>query len=303
MNIETDVNSFVQIHEGKFYYPDSPSNSRIRRESKHFVFDFDETLGSFSELHILWKGIAHLYEEDTGETFVESQECMNELMDLYPEFLRYGIMTILEFLYYKKTKGHCGNIYIYTNNVCSKYWADMIIKYIETKGNTKGLFDQIIGAFKINHLISEPNRTSSTKSIQDLIRCTLLPKTAEFCFIDNTYFPKMRSPRVFYIQPKAYYHSLSVERIIDRFIYSNIGRKIMGKGSWEKRLNDWFIDYGYFIGPRIKSRYEKELDIQVSKKMMYHIKEFFYLAIYRPKTQKIRGKYQYNLSKKRRKNV
>jgi hypothetical protein len=303
MNIDTDTISSVQVYEGKYYYPDSPSSNRVHRESKHFVFDLDETLGSFSELFILWKGISHLYEEETGVIFVESQEYMNQLLDIYPEFLRYGIITILEFLHYKKKKGLCGNIYIYTNNVCSKSWATMIINYIEDKGNLKGLFDQVIGAFKIGHSISEPNRTTTTKSIQDLIRCTMLPKSAEFCFIDNSYFPRMRSPRVFYIQPKAYYHSLSVDQIIGRFVSSPLCRKWTWKeGSWEKPLHNWFISRGYFIGPRIKSKYEKELDIQVSKKMMYHIKEFFYLAIYRPKTQKVRGKYQYNVSKKQRRN-
>jgi len=92
-----------------------------------------------------------------------------------------------------------------------------------------------------------------------------------------------------------------VNQIIGRFVSSPLCQKLMVcGGSWEKRLHDWFTNCGYFLGPRIKSKYEKELDIQVSKKMMYHIKEFFYLAIYRPKTQKMRGKYQYNISKKYR---
>jgi hypothetical protein len=301
MNLDSDTVSSMQVYEGKFYYPDSPSSNRIHKESKHFVFDLDETLGSFSELYMLWTGIAHLYQEDTGDLFVESQDSMNHIMELYPEFLRYGIMTILEFLHYKKRNGHFGNVYIYTNNVCSKSWATMIIRYIESKGNLEGLFDQIIGAFKINRLIIEPNRTSSTKSVQDLIRCTLLPKTAEICFIDNTYFPKMKNPRVFYIQPKAYYHTLSIDQIIGRFVSSDIGIQMSNQNaSWEKRLFDWFIHHGYFVGPRMKSRCERDLDIQVSKKLMYHIKEFFYLAIYRPKTQKVRSKYWYNVSKKNR---
>jgi len=308
MNLENECSSPIQIYSGGFYYPDD--NNRIHKESKHFVFDLDETLGSFSELRVLWMGIAQLFEEDTGEPFVESQEYMNQLLDLYPEFLRYGIITILEFLYYKKTKGQCGNVYLYTNNVFSKSWTTMIIHFIETKGKMKGLFDQIIGAFKINRVISEPKRTTATKTVQDLIRCTLLPtKSAEICFIDNTYFPRMKGSRVFYIQPKAYFHSLSINEIIRRFIGSSFIANIGGRGlgqkidgsSWDKRLYDWFIDHGYFVGPRIKSKHEKELDIQVSKKLMYHIKEFFYLAIYRPRTQKIRGKYWYNITKKNRK--
>jgi hypothetical protein len=303
MNIDTDSIEPLQIYKGGFYYPDSPSSKRIHNESKHFVFDLDETIGSFTELHILWLGISHLYEEDAGKPFIESQECMNILLDLYPEFLRYGILTILEFLYYKKTNGLCGNVYIYTNNMCSKSWATMIIDYIESKGKLIGLFDKIIGAFKINRLITEPKRTTSTKSVQDLIRCTLLPsKTSEFCFIDNTYFPKMRGPRVFYIQPKAYYHSLSIHDIIRRFIKSPPMQDLLSTdlSSWDKRLYDWFIHHEYFIGPRMKSRCERDLDIQVSKKLMYHIKEFFYLALYRPKTQKMRSKYSYNVSKKNR---
>ena len=316
IEIEKELDSdSIHIKKGAFIYSDSPRNTG-KNLSKHFVFDLDETIGSFTEMSILWRGILwisnqyKLPEKGSGsgsgsKLFVESQQNMNLLLSLYPEFLRYGIITILQFLYYKKTRNEFGNMYIYTNNQCASSWTTLILGYIEKIGNMKGLFNQIILPFKRGSQIVEKRRTTTSKTYQDLIRCTLLPKTSEFCFIDNTYFAKMATDRVFYIQLKPYYHCLTVDEIIGRFLVSDLGKQIVQESGsntkkWEFELYDWFIDQGSLRDPIVKSCWERELDIQVSKKLMYHIKEFFYLIIRKQKTQKKRGKYCYNVSKKNR---
>jgi hypothetical protein len=81
--------------------------------TKLLLFDLDETLGSFSDLYILWKTLEKYIYIDNKLLF------FHKLFDLYPEFLRHGILNILEFLYYKKQTGECSKIYIYTNNQCN----------------------------------------------------------------------------------------------------------------------------------------------------------------------------------------
>ena len=108
-------------------HPNSFVKQQYRTKKKYFVFDLDETIGSFGDLYILWKGMSHL--NKTGVIkFEDSQYNFNEVLDIYPEFLRCGIMTILEFLFYKKLSGKCGGVYLYTNNQCDPPWIELIIK-------------------------------------------------------------------------------------------------------------------------------------------------------------------------------
>jgi hypothetical protein len=94
-NEKDDYNNNIIVHPNSFV-----KFKNIKR-GKYIVFDLDETLGSFVDLYILWKGVAHL--NKTGVIkFEGSQYNFNDILDIYPEFLRCGIMTILEFLFYKK---------------------------------------------------------------------------------------------------------------------------------------------------------------------------------------------------------
>jgi hypothetical protein len=75
------------------------------KPQKVITFDLDETLGSFGDLYILWDGLQMYIKNNTEPN--NEEENPNEsmfymLMDLYPEFLRYGILNILDFLYHKK---------------------------------------------------------------------------------------------------------------------------------------------------------------------------------------------------------
>ncbi len=63
---------------------------------KVLVFDLDETLGDFSDLEMIWNAIQSYNDVPNDEALFK------ELLDLYPEFLRYGIISILEYLFQKK---------------------------------------------------------------------------------------------------------------------------------------------------------------------------------------------------------
>jgi len=279
----------IQAYKGKSFVK-SP-NIKTASSSKVIVFDLDETLGSFCDLDILWRGLLEYATTNSYFVFNNTQENFNELFDLYPEFLRYGILNVLDFLYYKKIKGECDKVCIYTNNRLQKQWTNMIIQYLENKQNVDGLFDDYICAFKINKQIIDPRRTTNNKTYNELIRCLLVPRKTEICFIDNTYYDKMKNDKVYYIQPKAYYHKMKTYEIINRFINSNFvnfcntpTRNIL-KTECSDFLYEWFIK-NKSLNTSVKSENEVEIDLAVSKQMMYHIREFFYMITKKNKTVK-----------------
>lgn len=275
---------YLQVYKGNCF-----NKQYIKKYNKALIFDFDETLGSFSDLHKLWIGI-NRFNINIQQNETDEQNNFNEILDLYPEFLRYGILNILDYLYLKKKNGHCDKIYIYTNNNCNPSWITYIINYFKYKLNFKeDLFDKIIYAFKINNKIVEISRTTRDKTYNDFINCTLLPKTTEICFIDNTFYNNMLNEKVYYIQPREYYHNISINSIIERFINSNIGTKITNnlvneeKEGFKEFLYDWF-DINNESSPKYITNIET--DIFVAQKLMYHIKEFFYLTQRKNKTRK-----------------
>ena len=113
-------NELVTIYDGKFCYRET-----VEKYSKVIVLDLDETLGDFSEMIILWK----IVQSQTTMT----QHDFDSLMEIFPEFFRIGIFTILEYLYKKRQKGHCSCIYLYTNNRYSPEFPNLIAQYISYK--------------------------------------------------------------------------------------------------------------------------------------------------------------------------
>jgi len=240
------------------------------------------------DLEILWRTI-----QEVNYNMID----FNKLLDLYPEFLRYGIIPILDFLYQKKLSGECAKLYIYTNNQCSVDWTNRISKYFEYKLGNIALFDQIIYAFKINDKKVELMRTTHNKTHGDFIKCTVLPKTTEICFVDNSYFGQMAKDCIYYIQPRSYYHHLSVKEIVDRYLKSPLylSNNIMSNQLFYHRF-DRDIDHKYFDNIPKKM----EIDVYVAQKIMYHIKEFFFLTTRKCRTHKIRVCFGKNTRKKRK---
>ena len=296
----------IQIYKGKYFFSNSQGN---KKTPVVIAFDLDETLGSFSDLETLWSSIHSFHPDKITIDF-------NKLLDLYPEFLRYGILPILDFLYQKKKKGICDKIYIYTNNQCSPEWCKMIAKYFDYKlnisndtitnkemlsrsdGNSsisslktdKELFDKIICAFKINNKIVEMGRTTHNKTHNDFIKCTVMPKKTRLCFVDNTYFNEMNNDNVYYIQPMSYFHHLSTEIILDRFLGSELCRNSIIETEhylFSDYLYMQFFKRGLFNKVHVSKKI-LEIDVLVAQKMMYHIKEFFYLTHKKGRTKKIK---------------
>jgi hypothetical protein len=255
------LKSFIKLPKSKIKIP------KYKKLEKVLVFDLDETIGSFHDLILLWNFIEGPKDQKTFDT----------ILDLYPEFLRYGILQILRYIINKKTTGKCSKLYMYTNNIYSPELPSMISDYLQNKLNCETtLFDKLILAFKVNNNIIEPMRTTNKKTYNDLIRCTLIPDTTEICFIDDNYYEKMNNERVYYIQPAPYYHSLSVDEIIERFSKLNLINN--------SNLNDLYdiLKYERYINN------EKDMNKKVFQKIMYYVKDFFYLSEDKIKTRKIK---------------
>ena len=277
--------------------------AEISPEPKHFVFDLDETLGSFSDLYTLFQCIDKLQTAYAINLYPDAASFIHETLDVCPEFFRYGIEIVLEYLYKQKEVGLCGGVYIYTNNVClPDSWTSCITTYIENKWNLHGLFDTIIRAFKIDGKIIEPNRTTHEKTHPDLLRCLFLPAKTEFCFIDNTMHPKMKHRYVCYLQPKPYYHILTQSEIFARVASSKTGILLndniskflrlsptaADRFNLEERMCDWYVNTGRPINRAARKIYDVELDLKVSKSLMKYIRRVFHMSIRHPYTQRNR---------------
>jgi len=315
---ETEIRKkYVQIYKGRLYKKNSPLQliyqDRASKPEKIVVFDLDETLGSFGDMDALWSGfveyiklnqnnpvimpepaintndIVVLLDDPSKEPGKLNQEWFNKLLAIYPEFLRTGILDILRFLLRKKNAGECFKMYIYTNNQCSSYWTHSISNYISKQLNQENVFDQVVCAFKIRNQIVEPKRTTHDKTFQDFIQCSMMPKNVELCFIDNTYFSKMRHEKVYYIQPRGYYHGLSYLTMIDRLVKSGDFKEFTERDGFLLFIQNWFRTKGSASFSHVKSKQEYAIDGIVFEKMMFHIKEFFYMNTRNVKTRKWRS--------------
>lgn len=258
----------VEIFKGSSFTKNSS-----KPPAKIITFDLDETLGDFGDLCFIW----HMIESHIP-TFMTKIEAFQKIVELFPECIRPGIPSILEYLYQKKRAGLCSHVFLYTNNQRSREWVELVLEYFELK--TPGLFDQAICAFKIQDQRIEPMRTTHSKTYSDLIRCTLLPKNAQICFVDNTYHPKMVHERVYYIQPRSYEHGLSREEIVRRISKWSIFPIPLD------RIIDAFLDRKGIENRLWKSSPTRN-SLAVSQKIMYHLKEYFLLSTKQPKTKKI----------------
>lgn len=228
---------------------------------KIIVFDLDETLGYFTQFGIFWDCLNECFNQSL------TQMDFNNILDLYPEFLRPNIIDILVYLKNKKFTHCCNKIMIYTNNQGPKEWCQRIIRYFDNKINYK-LFDQIIAAFKVNGEKVELCRTTHNKTHTDLIKCSQIPSNAQICFLDDKYHPEMTNENIYYINVKPYYYDLPFEVMLSRF------------KNYNRSVNDEFVSNmmncinKYHYKYTSKSVSENNIDIIVSKQMAIHLKLF-----------------------------
>lgn len=195
-----------------------------KHSNKVFIFDIDETIGSFSDFIPLWNMIKIKMKKNKN---IEPH-IFNELMDLYPEFLRKDILTIMKFLNTQKINGQCKKIYIYTNNIFSPEFPNYIQSYIDYRLNTKGFIDDIIYAYNVSGFVIDSRRTTNEKTLADFWKCSGLDKNTQICYLDDQYYPKMIGSSVFYIHPKPYVSYLKRSIIQSRFVKSSIYKQIFG---------------------------------------------------------------------------
>ena len=186
----------------------------MRNKTKRvIVFDLDETIGCFQQLGIFCDAIEKINKKKLSKTE------FFDILDLYPEYFRPNIFNVMNYLKDKKSKKQLNKVCLYTNNQGPKEWARRICQYIDHRVNYK-LFDNHIGAYKINGIIIEPNRTTHDKTYQDFLRTTNLPQHTEVCFIDDLYHEKMDNGNVYYIHIEPYSKILPIDVLVKRF-YNN----------------------------------------------------------------------------------
>ena len=239
---------------------------------KIVVFDLDETLGYFTEFGIFWDCLKKYLILENNTTIL-SQTDFNDILDLFPEFLRPNIINILTYLKRKKDTKCCHKMMIYTNNTGSREWAHHIISYFESKIKYK-LIDQLIAAFKINGKQIEICRTTYNKTHKDLIRCTKIPPNAEICFLDDTFYSEMANENIYYINIKPYYYDLKFGEMLNKFKNSDCGKRIVKDATnFVSIMNNEFKSFNYeCLDKNVK---EYEIDHVLGKQIMMHLQEFF----------------------------
>ena len=234
---------------------------------KVVVFDLDETLGYFVEFGIFWDSLKEYINQNNINCNID-QHLFNKLLDLYPEFLRPNIITILQYLKKKKLSNKCSKLMIYTNNQGPKTWAHNIIKYFETKLDYK-IIDQVISAFKVRGQFVELCRTTHMKTHKDFIKCTKMPPNTEICFLDDVFYPDMKNEKIYYINLKPYIYDIELDTMINRFLKSNICI-IDDPNLCKKQILNTSEKYNYIYTE--KSNIEYSVDKVISIKLVIQLK-------------------------------
>jgi hypothetical protein len=246
-------------------------NNLTKKSNNIVVFDLDETLGHFVQIGAFWDALKSYHNKNLRD------EHFFFTLNLFNEFLRPKILKILQFLKEKKLSNKCDKIMIYTNNQGPKEWANLIKSYFHYKLNYP-LFDQVIGAFKIQGKIVEPNRRSHDKSVDDLIRCTKIPNETQICFLDDQMHPKMKSDNVLYINIKPYIYNIPFDIMANTYYeaYFKLNRNINNKPIKENFIN-FIVNYtkNYNFSILQKRHIELQVDDILSKKILIYLKDFF----------------------------
>ena len=240
--------------------------------SKIVVFDVDETLGYFVEFGIFWDSL-NAYIKDQKIEYELAQDDFNKILDLFPEFIRPNILSILNYLKHKKMSKECSGVMIYTNNQGPKQWVVYIKEYFEHKIKYN-LFNHIIAAFKVNGKHVEMCRTTNDKTYDDFIKCSKLPTNMQICYLDDTYYPEMNAENVYYIKVKPYTHDLSFENMIHTFISSEYGKSlVLDKQYFSEFMKAYINRYQFIYVTKHKNEYD--IDKIITKKIMVHLQGFF----------------------------
>jgi len=232
------------------------------------VFDFDETLGSFTQLYKFW------YLTKCFFSYELSDEIFFNLLDNNPDFFRPNILEIFKLLKIKKKNGSCSNVMIFTNNNGPKFWVELIKNYINKKNNYE-IIDNIIGAFKINNIINEPCRCSNEKTYKDFIKCSKLPKNTKICYFDDQIYNEMVNDNLIYIKLEPYNYNIYYQKLCE--IFYNCNKKIFIENNKSLDSFNKFIifntqnDVLRFLN---KSKIKKNIELIISSQIVKILTKF-----------------------------
>jgi hypothetical protein len=109
-------------------------------------------------------------------------------------------------------------------------------------------------------------RTTHHKTPVDFVKCSLVPRNTEICFVDDQTHDSMKTGKIYYIQPPPYYHPLSREEIMDRFSRSEL-------------YSVYFSGPNTANSPKLFLKHDMSSDVAIGKKIMYYVREFFLLGL------------------------
>ena len=99
----------------------------------------------------------------------------------------------------------------------------------------------------------------------------------------------MSEDNVYYINVKPYHYRLTINQLILRFLDSKLGKNIKNKSEFINIIEEEFKQYHYRV--HNKSNDEQDIDTIIGKKILEHIKQFFYENNNETLKRKIKLKY------------
>jgi hypothetical protein len=180
---------------------------------KVIVFDFDETIGNFQQIGII-------YDILKEHNIKLTQKELYNLLDLFPYLLRPGLIELLQALKLQNIQTA-----IFTNNQAPPSWVNLFANYLSYNIGEQA-FNHIVKSWKIDGKVVEKCRTSYDKKYTDFLSCTGYPKGTKLCFIDDRYHHSMNNKNVYYIHVKPYHFHYSFHEMIERLRKTKFGLKI-----------------------------------------------------------------------------
>jgi len=238
-----------------------------RKTKVAVVFDLDETIGHFWQLGKLWEGLRVFKDKKFNE------KDFHKILDSFPHIFRPGIFNVFNYLKDQKRNDRGIKVIIYSNNMGTPKWANMIKKYIEKKIDYK-LFDKVITAWKVNGTIYEKCRRTNEKTYSEIVRCGKLNKKTQIFFVDDAYHPRMYNKMTEYMHIKQWKFEYNIKSMVEKVLKSCTKLTDKDKEELQQKLPQYIErqDWGNirYSNGKSPSNEEKKL----GKELLVNIKTF-----------------------------
>lgn len=220
--------------------------------SKVIVFDLDHTIGDFFVIGMIWNFMEKI-------NLKLNQLDFNNVCSLFPETLRYNIVSILKYICLRKSINNTIKILLYSNNKKGIKWIKLIVCYLQQK---------------INYTIFYKVIENNNKSYKDLLIKSGISRRAKILFIDDYYHSSMETDKVIYLNVKPYNYYILNNILINSFVNSRFFYDKIPHNNKLKTIH-LFKKYVELNNKnKEKKNQEKKIDIIVSKTMLSHIRIF-----------------------------